>query len=43
MPDNGLDLDLSGKTALVTGAASGLGVATARVFAGHGAHVVCGT
>jgi NAD(P)-dependent dehydrogenase (short-subunit alcohol dehydrogenase family) len=42
VPDNELDLDLSGKTALITGAASGLGAATARVFASHGARVVCG-
>ena len=31
--------DLSGKTALVTGAASGIGEAIARVLAGAGAHV----
>ncbi len=32
--------DLSGKTVLVTGAASGLGLESARVLAGAGAHVV---
>ena len=32
--------DLSGRVALVTGSTMGLGVATARVLAEHGAHVV---
>lgn len=32
--------DLEGKVAVVTGAASGIGAATARVFAQRGAHVV---
>lgn len=34
--------DLSGKTALVTGANSGLGFATARALAARGAHVLLG-
>lgn len=33
-------IDLSGKTALVTGASSGLGAETARAFAERGAHVI---
>jgi NAD(P)-dependent dehydrogenase (short-subunit alcohol dehydrogenase family) len=42
MPEHEFDFDLDGKVALVTGAASGLGAATARVLASHGARVVCG-
>ena len=33
--------DLSGKTALVSGASRGIGEAIARLLAGFGAHVVC--
>ena len=33
--------DLSGKTALVSGASRGIGEAIARLLAGQGAHVVC--
>ena len=32
--------DLSGRTAVITGASAGLGLQTARVLAAHGAHVV---
>jgi NAD(P)-dependent dehydrogenase (short-subunit alcohol dehydrogenase family) len=42
MPENGLTFDLGGKVALVTGAAGGLGAATARILARHGARVVAG-
>jgi len=33
-------VDLSGKTAVVTGASAGLGIETARVLAGAGARVI---
>ena len=33
--------DLSGKTALVSGASRGIGDAIARLLAAHGAHVIC--
>lgn len=33
--------DLSGKTALVSGASRGIGEAIARLLAAHGAHVIC--
>ena len=33
--------DLSGKTALVSGASRGIGAGIARLLASHGAHVVC--
>lgn len=35
------DVDLSGKTIVVTGVSAGLGIETARVLAGRGAKVVC--
>jgi NAD(P)-dependent dehydrogenase (short-subunit alcohol dehydrogenase family) len=42
MVETGLNFDLNGQVALVTGAASGLGAATARILAHHKARVVCG-
>ncbi|HCP64091.1 MAG TPA: short-chain dehydrogenase, partial [Hyphomonadaceae bacterium] len=36
------NFSLQGKTALITGASSGLGAHFARLFAGLGAKVVCG-
>lgn len=35
------DIDLSGRTAVVTGVSAGLGIETARVLASRGAKVVC--
>jgi NAD(P)-dependent dehydrogenase (short-subunit alcohol dehydrogenase family) len=40
-PDFSTLFDLSGKTALVSGASRGIGEAIARLLAAHGAHVVC--
>jgi NAD(P)-dependent dehydrogenase (short-subunit alcohol dehydrogenase family) len=41
MSDHDPLFDLSGKTALVSGASRGIGEAIARLLAAHGAHVVC--
>ncbi|MFM9448321.1 SDR family NAD(P)-dependent oxidoreductase [Streptomyces acidiscabies] len=37
-----MDLNLAGKTAVVTGGSRGIGLAIARALAGEGARVVCG-
>ena len=38
-----MDLQLAGKTVIVTGGGSGIGAATARLFLAEGAHVIiCG-
>jgi NAD(P)-dependent dehydrogenase (short-subunit alcohol dehydrogenase family) len=42
MPEDGVNLDLDGHNALVTGAGSGLGAATALVLAAHGARDLWG-
>ena len=38
-----MELNLAGKVAVVTGAGKGIGMATTRVLAGEGAHVVAGS
>jgi hypothetical protein len=37
-----MDLELGGRTAVVTGASKGIGLAITRALAGAGAHVVAG-
>ena len=37
-----MNVDLSGQTAVVTGASRGIGLAVTRALAGSGAHVIAG-
>ena len=38
-----MDLDLAGRTAIVTGAGAGIGLATTRALAAEGVSVVAGS